>query len=239
MAMARRPSLRVESDRVTTEFTRTARRMGIVSGVAVVLLGVAYAITLAVGFATLESPQEPIGDPMFTILEILILLMAPAMVTLMVAVHAWAPIRAKALSLAALVFMSLVAALTATLHFVILTVSRHPALRDEPGLARMLSFTWPSIAYAIDILAWDVLFALSMLCAAFVFGGSRLGMTIRAMMIASGVLALAGLMGVATGDMGLRNIGILGYVGVFLVVAALLALLFHRTPLAAPVRTAP
>jgi hypothetical protein len=48
-------------------------------------------------------------------------------------------------------------------------------------------------------------------------------------MIASGVLALAGLSGVVAGDMQLRNIGLVGYVGVFLVVAALLAVLFYRT----------
>jgi hypothetical protein len=49
-------------------------------------------------------------------------------------------------------------------------------------------------------------------------------------MIASGVLALAGLSGVLAGDMQLRNIGIVGYVGVFLVVAGLLAVLFYRAP---------
>jgi hypothetical protein len=54
-------------------------------------------------------------------------------------------------------------------------------------------------------------------------------------MIASGVLALAGLSGVVVGDMQLRNIGIVGYLGVFLVVAGLLAVLFYRArPVAAP-----
>jgi hypothetical protein len=48
--------------------------------------------------------------------------------------------------------------------------------------------------------------------------------------IASGVLALAGLSGVVVGDMQLRNIGIVGYVGVFLLVAALLDVLFYRAP---------
>jgi hypothetical protein len=47
-------------------------------------------------------------------------------------------------------------------------------------------------------------------------------------MIVSGVLALAGLIGVAFGDMQLRNVGIVGYVGVFLLVAVLLAILFQR-----------
>jgi hypothetical protein len=61
-----------------------------------------------------------------------------------------------------------------------------------------------------------------MLFAALVFRGSRLAAWIRVLMIASGVLALAGLSGVV-GEMQLRNIGIVGYVGVFFVVAALLA----------------
>jgi hypothetical protein len=53
-------------------------------------------------------------------------------------------------------------------------------------------------------------------------------------MTVSGVLALVGLSGVVVGDMQLRNIGIIGYVGVLLVVAALLAILFYRaTPLEA------
>ncbi len=50
-------------------------------------------------------------------------------------------------------------------------------------------------------------------------------------MISSGVLALADLSGVVVGDMQLRNIGIVGYVGVFLKVAALLAVLFCRETL--------
>jgi hypothetical protein len=48
-------------------------------------------------------------------------------------------------------------------------------------------------------------------------------------MIVSGVLSLAGLSGAIAGNMRLRNIGIVGYVPVFMVVAALLALLFKRT----------
>ena len=46
--------------------------------------------------------------------------------------------------------------------------------------------------------------------------------------MASGALALAGLSGVVAGDMRLRMIGVVGYVGVFPVAAVLMALLFHR-----------
>jgi predicted lysophospholipase L1 biosynthesis ABC-type transport system permease subunit len=73
-----------------------------------------------------------------------------------------------------------------------------------------------------------------MLFAAPVFRGSRLAAWTRALTIAGAVLALAGLSGVVAGDMQLRNIGIGGYVGMFLVVASLLAVLFYgATPLEA------
>jgi hypothetical protein len=211
------------------KFTTTARSFGIFSAAATVILVVAYAVTLAVGLLTLESPQQPIGGPLFTILEVLIMLMMPAMVALMVAVHAWAPMDAKALTLTSLVFMSLLAGVTFIVHFCILTLSHQPEFRAQSWLPLVLSFEWPSVTYALDILGWDVFFPLSMLFAALVFQGSRLATWIRVLMIASGVLSLAGLSGVVAGDMQLRNIGVVGYVGVFLVVAALLAVLFYRT----------
>jgi hypothetical protein len=211
------------------KFTAIARGLGIYSAAATVILLVAYAVTLAVGLASLKSPQEPIGDPMFTILEILIIVMMPAMVALMVAVHAWAPTHAKTLTLTSVVFMGLLAGMTSIVHFCILTLSRQPEFARQSWLPLVLSFNWPSVVYALDILAWDIFFPLSMLFAAPVFGGSRLAGWIRVLMIASGVLSLAGLSGVVSGDMQLRNIGIVGYVGVFLVVATLLAVLFYRT----------
>jgi hypothetical protein len=210
------------------KFTATARSFGILSAAATVILLVAYAVTLVVGLLSLESPQEPIGDPMFTILEILIIIMMPAMVALMVAVHAWAPMHAKTLTLTSVVFMGLLAGVTSVVHFCVLSLSRQPEFAGQSWLPMVVSFKWPSVVYALDILAWDIFFPLSMLFAAPVFWGSRLAAWIRVLMIASGVLAFAGLSGVVVGDMQLRNIGIVGYVGVFLVVATLLAVLFYR-----------
>src|SRR5919112_5304221 len=210
------------------EFTATARRFGIFSGAATVILLVAYAITLIVGLASLECPQEPIGEPMITILEVLIISMMPAMVALMVAVHSWAPRSAKTLTLTSLIFMSLLAGVTCSLHFMILTLSRQPEFSGQPWQPLVFSFEWPSVAYALDIVGWDVFFALSMLFAAPVFSGTRLATWIRVLMVASGVLSLAGLSGVVVGNMQVRNIGIVGYVGVFVVVAVLLTVYFYR-----------
>jgi hypothetical protein len=215
------------------QFSATARRLGILSAGTVVVLTVAYAITLGLGLASLNSPNEAIGDPMFSIMEILIIALMPAMVTLMVAVHEWAPPDAKSLSLTSLLFMSILACVTTTLHFTILTLSRDAAFAQQPWARLIFSFEWPSVAYAVDIVAWDFFFALSMLFAAPIFRGTPLRTSIRLLMGLSGALALAGLSGVLLGDMRFRNIGIAGYVGIFPVVTALLARMFYGTQPAA------
>jgi len=187
-----------------------------------------YAAALVGGLLSLREPQQPIGDPWFSILEILIILMMPLMVALTVAVHAYARSEAKVFSLMAIVFVSLLAGLTCSVHFVILTVGRQTAHSGFAWMPLFMSFKWPSVSYALDILAWDVFFALFALFAAPVFGGNRLATSIRVLLITSGALALAGLSGVIDGDMRLRSIGIVGYVGVFPVVALLLVILFYR-----------
>jgi hypothetical protein len=125
----------------------------------------------------------------------------------------------------AILFVSLLAGLTCSVHFVILTVGRQTALSGFAWMPLFVSFKWPSVSYALDILAWDVFFALFVLFAAPVFRGNRLATSIRVLLITSGALALAGLI---DGDMQLRNIGIVGYAGVFPVVALLLVILFYR-----------
>lgn len=49
----------------------------------------AYAVTRTIGLLSLESSDQPIRDRMFAILEILIIVMMPAIVSLMIAVHAF------------------------------------------------------------------------------------------------------------------------------------------------------
>ena len=227
--MAGRPAMAAGEQGAGAQFTATARRLGIYSAASIAILGLAYSATLAVGLSSLETPRQPIGDPMFSILEMLIMVMMPPMIGLMVAVHAWAPVSAKTLSIVSIVFMGLLAGETCGVHLVILTLSRQATFANAPWLPQLLSFQWPSVPYVLDILGWDVFFALSMLFAAPVFSGSRLALSIRVLMILSGAIALAGLGGVAANDMRIRNIGIVGYALLFPVVAALLAVLFYKT----------
>lgn len=207
--------------------TAAARRLGLVSATLVVLLESGYALTLAAGLASLSSPADPIGDPMFTLLELFILAIGPAIVLLLAAIHACAPPAQKVLTLVAVVFGALMAGVTCSLHAVILVARRMPGHAGSP-LADLVVFRWPSPAYALDILAWDVFFALAVLFAAPAFPGGGLSGWIRRLLVVSGVLAFAGLSGVVTGDMRWRNIGIVGYVPLFTAAAVLLRVFFRR-----------
>ena len=206
-------------------YSREARLFGIGAGIGTVLLSVAYVAALAVGLATLAAPDAPIPDPWFTAMEILILLLMPFMTGFMVAVHAFASPALRVFSLMAVLFMAMVAMLTSIVHFAILTLGRLPDFADRDIV---FAFRWPSVAYALDILAWDVFFAVAMLCAAPVFPGGGLNRAVRWAFLVSGLLSFAGLAGVAVGDMHLRNIGIIGYVGTFPVAVALTVVLLAR-----------
>ena len=96
-------------------FTTQHRAIGAFAAWAVSILLVAYAVTMVLGFVSLQSPDDPIGDPYFTIMELLIILIVPLMVLCMVSVHAYAPPGARAYSLAALGFMALMAGISSTL----------------------------------------------------------------------------------------------------------------------------
>lgn len=96
------------------------------------------------------------------------------------------------------------------------------------GRAGSFPFQWPSIAYALDILAWDVFFPLAALFAATAVQGPGLARVARGLLFASAALAFLGLAGAPMANMQVRNIGIIGYAARFPVAAAMLASLFRR-----------
>jgi hypothetical protein len=211
------------------DFTAQHRTIGRGAAWAIFGLGVAYAVITALGFLSLRSPQDPIGDPYVSLMELIIVLLAPLYVVGMVAIHAYTPLEMKVYSLTALIFMILLAGLTSAVHFVVLTVGMPLQAAGLPWAPWLFAWKWPSVAYALDILAWDWFFALAMLLAAPVFKAGRLEKTVRILMIVSGLLSLVGLLGVPLADMQVRNIGIIGYAIVAPVVFLLIGILFGRT----------
>ncbi len=210
-------------------FTPQHRAIGMVSTFSVSLILVAYAVTTILGFFSLKSPMDPIGDPYFTIMELLIIIIALLLTLSMIAVHAYASSEVKVYSLTALVFMIILTGITSSVHFVILSVSHEIETSGLAGAHFLFSFKWPSVIYALDILAWDWFFALSMIFAAPVFKGNRLETAVRILMFISGILSLVGLIGVPLANMQVRNIGIIGYALVSIVIFILLGIVFGRT----------
>jgi hypothetical protein len=221
-------------------WTPMSRWVGMGSAWAVFVLSLAY---LATGFAWLffggdaarRDPLAPV-DPFLATLEIIIVLLAPPMITLMVAVHAYASTNAKVCGVAALAFMLLAAGTTCAIHFLQLTVVRRLDLANTPGVSVIFFTQWPSAFFALDLLAWDLFLGLSLLCAAPIFKGDRLQAAIRIILMLDGILCIGGTLGPALGDLRFQFLGITGYAGVFPLACLLLAILFGR---AVPNQTVP
>jgi hypothetical protein len=68
----------------------SGNRLGSWSAAAVFLIGAAYVIALAIGFAV-HGLSEPIVDPIRAVMEVLTLLSALLMIVVMAAVHGHTP----------------------------------------------------------------------------------------------------------------------------------------------------
>jgi len=177
----------------------------------VFVLGVFYAVITTIGLLSLESPQQTIGNPYFTIMEILSILIATLMAVSLVAMHYSAAPDDKFYSLTALILMFITTAITSCVHFLILSLSYTTEVVQESNFLFFFSFRWPSVVYVLDILAWDFFFGLSMLFLVPVFKKTRLEKNLKTVLLVSGILSLIGLIGVPLQNMQIRNIGIIGY----------------------------
>ena len=213
----------------------SARGLGFFSATGLVSLSVLYVGTGVVwllrgGEAAARAPLSPEGTYL-AVLEWLLVLCAPLMVLLMAALHALAAADQRAHTLAALSFMVLAAGTTSGVHFARLVVARHLDPAAAVALAPVISFDWPSIFFALDLLAWDLFLGLSLVLAA---GGFPASPAFRASRIAlrlAGALCLAGFLGPATGHLQLQLLAITGYAFVFPAACLCLAVFFrHTTP---------
>ncbi len=205
-----------------------SRRTGLFTGWLIAGLGLLYAIVTAIGLFQLPSPDEPIGNPYFTMMELLTLLIAPAMLLLMVVVHNHTDSRHRSFSLAAIFFLGMMTVVTSAVHTMVLAFQKNPG-GIPTGTAWFFDFRWPSVVYALDILAWDWFYPLAMLSASVIYHKDNFDKTLRMLMLISALLALLGLMGVPLADMQLRNIGIIGYAVLGPVIFLLMGLRLKRT----------
>jgi hypothetical protein len=189
------------------------------SAFTVFLVGVAYAVALAAGFAT-RGLSAPIADPLLAIMEILTLIAAPLLLVMMAAIHGRASDDRKTVGAVAFAFMILTTGMTSAVHFVGLTATR------QLGSA---SLVWPSPAYALELLAWDVFLGLSLIFAALTFADSGREHRVRRGLLVCGMLCLFGVVGPVVGNMQLQLVAVFAYGAVLPVVCLLVSRLFRDT----------
>jgi hypothetical protein len=195
----------------------SSNRLGSSAAFAEVLIGVAYLVTLTIGFAV-HGLAEPIVDPILAIMEVLTLMSAPPLVVIMAAIHGYASEGRKVFALIALAFTIVFAGMTSAVHYVELTALRQ---LGSGGIV------WPSREYAVELLAWNLFLGLALLFAAPVFDGGGRERGVRRGLSITGGLCVAGIVGPAVGNMRLQLIGVLGYAGGLPVVCFMLARLFR------------
>jgi len=204
-----------------------ASRTGLIkwSGLAVIALHLAYGVATIAGFLSLAAADDPISDPWFAAMEWLIILLGPPVIVFLASLGRLEA-DGREWSLVAVMLATITFALSAALHATLLAIGRDHALVASGGL---LSFTWPSVAYAIDILAWDGFFALSLLSCAMMLRAVPGMATARTVFVIAGLVSLAGLVGLVAGNMALRNIGIFGYAVLFPVAVGLVLRALSRS----------
>ena len=209
-------------------FCSRDRAMGMVGAWTAFAVNEAYAVTSGLGFLAAKAPSDPIRDPYLSIMSLLIVLMAPFLVITMVAVHRYAAAEHKPYSMAALAFMVLLAGITSTVNFALFALARQQTVTAALWVSSFVSFEFPPLAQALDLLAWDWFFALSMLLAAPVFRGGRLENAVRALMVLTGVLCIVGLACLPFSPLVGTIIGTVGWGVAGPIVFLLLANLFTR-----------
>ncbi|MCU0386202.1 MAG: hypothetical protein MUE38_09245, partial [Flavihumibacter sp.] len=169
------------------------KRIGQISCYLVFISGIVYAGITAAGLLSLESPDTPIADPYFSIMEMLSILIALLMGVCLVAIHYSTLSDKKFYSLLAVLFMFVTICITSIVHFLILSLSTTPEALSIPWHSFLFSFKWPSVVYTLDILAWDLFFGLSMI---FLSGVFERRSTVRYLLLLAGIISLVGLIGI-------------------------------------------
>lgn len=205
--------------KLTADSRRDDRASAIV-GFVVFFMFAFYASVTVLGILGLESSEEQVGDPYFSIMETTILILCPLLCVFFARLVTRKNGGRKASGLVSIVFLACMIASTSAVHFLVLTVSR-PLSFCDPSFSRLFSFTWPSVVYSVDILAWDVFFPLS--CIFLMPSIPRNGLAGKAgisFWVSGAALSFAGLIGVPLGNMQVRLVGVLGYA--FLIPVAIL-----------------
>ena len=172
--------------------------------------------------------QGDLNEPYLSIAEVITLIGAPLLILLMAAIHECTPPNAKIFSLMAVGWMVLLAGTTIIVHFVNLTLWRQISVQQKMDYVRFLGWEWPSMMFAIELVAWHLFFGLSLFFAAFAFKGVGNEKMVKQGLIITGIFCIVGLIGPVLGDLKWRMIGMFGYGILFPILCVYIASVFKN-----------
>jgi hypothetical protein len=204
-----------------------ARCLGICSSIGILAIGILYAAVITLWVIIEAAPREPIGDPYLAVMEGLTMASAGAFLGLIIAVWCFAGAPHRLPALTALVIGTLAVGLTMAVHFVQLTATRQ---LWRAGRLSDYRLVWPSVVFAVEYFAWDILVGVSMVTAGFALAGGPTAVRARRSLLIGGMLCLVGATGPISGRMFMQNVAVLGYAVVLPIAGALTAHLFRTAP---------
>lgn len=176
----------------------------------IVILGIIYIVLIAIGIMTQSKENGYIKDDIRILMEILTMFSAVLLLLFTISINQLVEDERKVFSLFSVLMMLGLVILTFSCHFINITVGKE--LNDSnKSFSYLVSLTWPSVIFAIDILAWDVFFGFSFIALGISIIKSKIWGILPIIMIVSGILSLVGLIAIPLKNMNIRYIGVFGY----------------------------
>jgi hypothetical protein len=192
------------------------------------ILFIVYDIIVITGLVT---GHGILAEPFLTIAEIMTIASTPLLIFLVAVIHEATPKKTKVFGLTAFAWMILLAGTTTIVHFVNLTLWRQISVQQQSDFIRLLGWEWPSMLFAAELASWHLFFGLSVFFASFAFQKHGREKAVRVLLMITGILCIAGMIGPLLGDLRLRTIGIAGYAIVFPIACIFIARVFKNAPL--------
>ena len=189
-----------------------------------------YSVVSGLAFFSLKGPYDAVEEPYLPVMALLTILLSSVMVVTLIAVHAYAAPEHRVYSFMALAFAILLAGITSSVNFAVFVVSRQAIEASAPWHSVFLPYRWPTMAYAMDLFAWDWFYSLAVLSAAVVFTKGPLERVTRIVMVLSGWLSLIGLTAMPFAPTVGIGFSIVGWGVCGSLVLLLWAIVFGRTP---------
>jgi len=175
-----------------------------------ITLGIIYVLLITIGIMTQSKETGYIRDDIRILMEIFTMISAVLLLLFAISIDQVVEQDKRLFSIFSVLMMLGLVILTFFCHFINITIGKN-LIKNNEILGYLFSLTWPSLIFAVDILAWDIFFGLSFIALGISIMDIFAKKIIAITMIIAGILSLVGLISLPLNNMNLRYIGVFGY----------------------------